>query len=144
MHRRTTVRRTCLALFLLGRETATGKTTIKTRSHDPHGGTEASTKVKIKSLQLKIAGLAGLCLLGTAAALVGFGTVASRNSEGFVQEQVGALLERGTRSSLQALARAQAGLLAPGSDGVLQRGRVAAGHVQRAAKGGHAGGEETR
>ena len=67
--------------------------------------------MKLRSLQLKIAGLAGLCLLGTAIAMVGFATLSNRSSEAFVQARVGDLLERGTRSSLQALARAQAGLI---------------------------------
>ena len=67
--------------------------------------------MKLRSLQLKIAGLAGLCLLGTAIAMVGFATLSNRSSEAFVQARVGDLLERGTRTSLQALARAQAGLI---------------------------------
>jgi len=67
--------------------------------------------MKIRSLQLKIAGLAGLCLLGTAIALVGYSTFATQQSQHAVQERVGELLRRSSGQQLQALARAQAGVI---------------------------------
>ncbi|NVO15060.1 MAG: methyl-accepting chemotaxis protein [Rhodoplanes sp.] len=61
-----------------------------------------------KSIQAKIAALAGLCLVGTAGALVGYGVLSSSWNNQFVDTTVTELLERNGRESLSALSAREA------------------------------------
>jgi methyl-accepting chemotaxis protein len=65
----------------------------------------------LKSIQTKIVVLSGLCLLVTAAALVGYGLYSSRNTQALVSQRVGALLEAEAKRNLASLAAAQAALI---------------------------------
>ncbi|RAI36323.1 methyl-accepting chemotaxis protein, partial [Rhodoplanes roseus] len=60
------------------------------------------------SLQAKIASLAGVCLLGTAGILVGYGVLSSSWNNQFVDQTVTSLLERNGRETLQYLAAREA------------------------------------
>jgi len=62
----------------------------------------------LKSIQLKIALSAGACLLATAAILVVYGLVSSRNTQAFVTQRVGRLLEDESKKNLGAVAQNQA------------------------------------
>ncbi len=67
--------------------------------------------MKLKSIQLKIILLSGACLLVTAAVLVIFGIVSTRNTQAHVSEKVGNLLRENAQVNLQALARNQAAVI---------------------------------
>lgn len=67
--------------------------------------------MKTNAIQFKIALFSGVSLLGATVILIGFNTLASRNSAHFVNEQVSALLTAKTEDSLQSLASTQAGLI---------------------------------
>jgi methyl-accepting chemotaxis protein len=64
--------------------------------------------MQLKSIQAKIILLSGICLLVTAAALVGYSLYASRDTQAFVSHRVGALLEEEAKRNLMSLAQAQA------------------------------------
>ena len=64
--------------------------------------------MRLKSIQLKIALSAGACLLASAAALVAYGLVSSRNTQEFVTARVGKLLEAQAKHNLGAVAQVQA------------------------------------
>ncbi|WP_244670778.1 methyl-accepting chemotaxis protein [Rhodoplanes elegans] len=61
-----------------------------------------------KSIQAKIASLAGVCLVGTAGVLVGYGVLSSSWNNQFVDQNVSSLLERNGRETLQYLAAREA------------------------------------
>ncbi|MFD2184113.1 methyl-accepting chemotaxis protein [Rhodoplanes azumiensis] len=61
-----------------------------------------------KSIQSKIASLAGVCLVGTAGVLVGYGVLSSSWNNQFVDQSVSSLLERNGRETLQYLAAREA------------------------------------
>ncbi|MFL9825779.1 methyl-accepting chemotaxis protein [Rhodoplanes sp. SY1] len=61
-----------------------------------------------KSIQAKIASLAGVCLVGTAGVLVGYGVLSSSWNNQFVDQNVSSLLERNSRETLQYLAAREA------------------------------------
>ncbi|MFC7332368.1 methyl-accepting chemotaxis protein [Rhodocista pekingensis] len=67
--------------------------------------------MKIRSLQIKIASLAGLCVAGTIAVLVGFGIVSTNTTNAFVGQTVSSMLEKKTEQSIQNMASTQAGLI---------------------------------
>ena len=64
--------------------------------------------MKIKSIQLKVALSAGACLLATAAVLIVYGLISARNTQTFVSQRVGKLLEAQSKQNLAAEAQAQA------------------------------------
>jgi methyl-accepting chemotaxis protein len=67
--------------------------------------------MQLKSVQLKIALVAGFCLLGAVAALVVYGLFSARNTQTLVDKQVTALAEQTSAESLQNLAGKQAGIV---------------------------------
>jgi methyl-accepting chemotaxis protein len=67
------------------------------------------SNMRIKSIQTKIAAMAGFCLLGSATILVGYGVVSAFNNQAFVTENVSDLVSRKTKDALQAQASTQAG-----------------------------------
>jgi methyl-accepting chemotaxis protein len=67
--------------------------------------------MKFKSIQLKIAVVAGLCLLVAVGAVVGYGLFASGQTREFTQERVSALQTETALDGLKALAGEKAGLL---------------------------------
>ncbi|AWK89197.1 methyl-accepting chemotaxis protein [Azospirillum thermophilum] len=67
--------------------------------------------MQIKSLQVKIASLAGLCVAGTIAVLVGFGIASTNATNEFVGQNVSDILEKKTKEAIQNLASTQAGLV---------------------------------
>ncbi|MCG5242402.1 methyl-accepting chemotaxis protein [Azospirillum doebereinerae] len=67
--------------------------------------------MQIKSFQLKIASLSGLCLAGTIVAMVGFGIFSANATNDFVGQNVSELLEKKSKEAIQNLASTQAGLI---------------------------------
>ncbi len=67
--------------------------------------------MKLKSIQNKIALLAGVCLVGTVVVLVGFGIASTRATNDYVGQNVSRILGETTQASLQNLALSQAGLV---------------------------------
>ena len=67
--------------------------------------------MQMKSIQAKIILLAGVCLLASAAALVGYGLYSSGKTQAFVSKRVGALLEDESKRNLSSLAATQAALI---------------------------------
>ena len=67
--------------------------------------------MKFKSIQLKIAVIAGLCLFVAVGAVVGYGLYASGNTQEFTRERVSALQTETALEGLQALAGEKAGML---------------------------------
>lgn len=67
--------------------------------------------MRLRSIQLKIALLAGVCVVAASSALVSFSIVSAGNSKAYVGERLDTLLEDDTRDHLQALALAQAALI---------------------------------
>ncbi|AWK88620.1 methyl-accepting chemotaxis protein [Azospirillum thermophilum] len=67
--------------------------------------------MQIKSLQVKIASLSGLCVAGTIAVLVGFGIASTNATNEFVGQNVSDILEKKTKEAIQNLASTQAGLI---------------------------------
>ncbi len=80
--------------------------------------------MKIRSLQAKIAGLAGLCLVGTVVILVGFSVFFASSSNSYVSTEVSKILEAKTQESLQNLASTQAGLIRAEFDTALNAART--------------------
>jgi methyl-accepting chemotaxis protein len=64
--------------------------------------------MQLKSIQAKIILLAGVCLLTSAAALVGYGLYSSDKTQAMVSKRVGALLEDEAKRNLASLASTQA------------------------------------
>jgi len=62
----------------------------------------------LKSIRLKIALLAGLCLLGTSAVLVVYTLISTHNTQKYISDQVGKLLEEEAKRNLGNLAQAKA------------------------------------
>ncbi|MHC1790483.1 methyl-accepting chemotaxis protein [Solidesulfovibrio sp.] len=67
--------------------------------------------MQLKSIQAKIVLLAGVCLLATAAALVGYGLYASGKTQALVSQRVGGLLEEEAKRGLATLAASQAAVI---------------------------------
>jgi methyl-accepting chemotaxis protein len=65
--------------------------------------------MQFKSVQMKIAMIAGLCLLSAVAVLVVYGLFSARSTQNMVSSQVSALLKEKSMESLQNLAGDQAG-----------------------------------
>ncbi|RIW05738.1 methyl-accepting chemotaxis protein [Azospirillum brasilense] len=82
--------------------------------------------MKIRTIQQKIAGLAGLCLIGTVGVLVGFGVLSANTTNTYVNTQVADILERKTKESLLNLASSQAGLIRAEFDTALNAARTMA------------------
>ncbi len=82
--------------------------------------------MKIRTIQQKIAGLAGLCLIGTVGVLVGFGVLSANTTNTYVNTQVTDILERKTKESLLNLASTQAGLIRAEFDTALNAARTMA------------------
>jgi len=64
--------------------------------------------MQLRSIQLKIALLAGICLLVTAGALVGYGLVFTQNTQQLVAKRVVGLMEKEAERNLASVAQAQA------------------------------------
>ena len=62
----------------------------------------------MRSIQARIATLAGLCVFGTSAALVVYGVFAGRAAQQYVGDHVDALLNATTKETIQAVASTQA------------------------------------
>lgn len=67
--------------------------------------------MQLKSIQTKIVLLSGLCLLVSAAALVGYGVYSTGTTQAVVSRQVGAILENNAKRNLAALAANQAAVI---------------------------------
>lgn len=67
--------------------------------------------MRIRSIQLKIALLAGVCVVAASGALVGYSIISAANSKAFVGEHVDTLTEDSTKNHLKTLALAQAALI---------------------------------
>ncbi len=67
--------------------------------------------MRIRSIQLKIALLAGVCVVAASGALVGYSIKSAANSKAFVGKHVDALTEDSTKNHLKTLALAQAALI---------------------------------
>jgi len=67
--------------------------------------------MQIKSIQTKIAGLAGLCLAGTVIAIVGYGVLSVSRTNDYVEKKISTIIQAKAKESLQNLASAQAGKL---------------------------------
>ncbi len=67
--------------------------------------------MKLKSIQLKIVLLSGVCLFVTATVLVVFSIFSTRNTQAQVSEKVGSLLRENAKVNLQALAKNQAAVI---------------------------------
>ncbi|MDY0308142.1 MAG: methyl-accepting chemotaxis protein [Desulfovibrionaceae bacterium] len=67
--------------------------------------------MQLKSIQTKIALLSGLCLLVSAAALVGYGVYSTGTTQAEVSRHVGAILENNAKRNLAALAANQAAVI---------------------------------
>jgi len=78
---------------------------------------------KQKSIKTKIAVLAGLCLVATAASTIGAGFLFSRSNNAFVSRSVSELIDSKTRESLRELAANQAALLRAEFDEALHAAR---------------------
>ncbi|MDH4412914.1 MAG: methyl-accepting chemotaxis protein [Rhizobium sp.] len=94
--------------------------------------------MQFRSIQLKIALLAGLCVVGASGALVGYGIVAAAKSKSFVGEGVEALTEEATRQQLSTLALAQAALIRQPLDQAFDAARNMARMFEVAAENGGA------
>ncbi|MGE5518016.1 MAG: methyl-accepting chemotaxis protein [Bacteroidota bacterium] len=80
--------------------------------------------MKIKSVKIKIAALAGLCLVATAAVVVTFGIVFTNNSNRFVEDSVSKLLDDKSKSYMQEVALRQASRIQFEFDEALQIART--------------------
>ena len=67
--------------------------------------------MQLKSIQMKIVLLSGLCLLVSAAALVGYGLYATNKGQAAISARVGGLLESEAKRNLASLAGAQAAVI---------------------------------
>ncbi|EFH13167.1 methyl-accepting chemotaxis protein [Teichococcus cervicalis] len=100
--------------------------------------------LQLKSVQTKIILLAGLCLLGTAGLLGGFGIVATTRTNAMVDEKVGGLLEENGRRFLASLAAQKAGELGMEFHGALNAARNMATSFAVLASGPEAAPPEAR
>lgn len=82
--------------------------------------------MQLKSIQLKIALIAGLCLLVSAVTLVSYSLVTSRNTQAFVNTEVTGLLDSNVRLQLQHQARAEAAVIRAEFDLALNAARTMA------------------
>ncbi|MCB4811813.1 methyl-accepting chemotaxis protein [Methylovorus menthalis] len=82
--------------------------------------------LNFKSIQTKIAVVAGISLLASAAILVTFGFISSKNNQQVVSEQVSGLVDQNTRESLKNLAGAEAGKIQAKFDVALDAARTMA------------------
>ena len=80
--------------------------------------------MKIKSVKIKIAALAGLCLLVTAAAVVTFGIIFTNGSNRFVDENVSRLMDDKSKDYMQEVAARQAARIQFEFDEALQIART--------------------
>lgn len=60
--------------------------------------------VMMKSIQGRIAMVAGACLLGSAVALVGYGVISAKSTQNLVAGRVGELVQKDNAESLKNLA----------------------------------------
>lgn len=82
--------------------------------------------MQFKSVQMKIAMIAGLCLLAAVTVLVAYGLISARNTQHLVSGQVSSLVTDTTRESLQNLAGEQAGKVQEQFDRALDAARTMA------------------
>lgn len=82
--------------------------------------------MQLKSIQLKIALIAGLCLLVSAVTLVSYSLISSRNTQAFVNTEVTGLLDSNVRLQLQHQARAEAAVIRAEFDLALNAARTMA------------------
>ncbi len=83
-------------------------------------------KITLKSIQAKIAVIAGVSLLVSSGILVAFGLVSAKNTQSIVSERVSGLVDQGTRDSLKNLAGDQAGKIRAEFDVALDAARTMA------------------
>ena len=67
--------------------------------------------MRIRTIQLKIALLAGVCVVAASSALVGYSIISAEKSKTFVDENVSTLMDDSTKKQLKTLAVAQAALI---------------------------------
>lgn len=67
--------------------------------------------------------LSGVCVIVASSALLAYSVISSSNTKSFVDDNVGALTDRGTRNSLKSLASVQAGLIKSSLDGAFDAAR---------------------
>lgn len=67
--------------------------------------------MRIRSIQLKISLLAGICVVAASGALMGYSIISAANSKAFVGENLDTLTEGSTKNHLKTLALAQAALI---------------------------------
>jgi len=79
--------------------------------------------MQFKSIQTKIAVLAGLCVLSATAGLVGYGIVSAGQTQRFVGDNVTELTEAKTREGLATLASTQAGIIRASLDSAFDTAR---------------------
>ena len=91
--------------------------------------------IKLKSIQTKIAALAGLCLIGSATALVVYGVVSTSSNQSFVTRNVTELLDSKTKEALQAVASTQAGSIQVELETALDAARTMAHTFEMLASG---------
>lgn len=91
--------------------------------------------VMMKSIQGRIAMVAGACLLGSAVALVGYGVVSAKSTQNLVAGRVGELVQKDNAESLKNLAWGHAGVIQAKFDLALDAARTMA-HTFELAKDG--------
>jgi len=82
--------------------------------------------MQFKSVQMKIAMIAGLCLLSAVAVLVAYGLFSAKTTQNMVSTQVSGLLEETNMQGLQNLAGEQAGKIQEQFDLALNAARTMA------------------
>jgi methyl-accepting chemotaxis protein len=82
--------------------------------------------MQFKSVQMKIAMIAGLCLLSAVAVLVAYGLFSAKNTQNMVSTQVSGLLEETNMQGLQNLAGQEAGKIQEQFDLALNAARTMA------------------
>jgi methyl-accepting chemotaxis protein len=92
--------------------------------------------MQMKSIQGRIALVAGACLLGSAVLLVAYSLFSARNTQNLVAGRVGELVQRDTAESLKNLAGARAGAIQAKFDLALDAARTMAHTVELAKDGG--------
>jgi methyl-accepting chemotaxis protein len=80
--------------------------------------------MKFKSVKIKIASLAGLCLMATATVVVSSGIVFTNNSNEFVENSVSKLLDDKSKAYMQEVAGRQAAHVQTEFDAALQQART--------------------
>ena len=91
--------------------------------------------VMMKSIQGRIAMVAGACLLGSAVALVGYGVISAKSTQNLVAGRVGELVQKDNAESLKNLAWGHAGVIQAKFDLALDAARTMA-HTFELAKDG--------